>query len=97
MKILEVVEGYKMVYARGKGGVVRKYRCTSGQKKGRVVAKPSTCFTTIKQGKSTKLKKTRRLKGISQAQKRALTTKRPTFKRIKSANRPRPRSRSRKR
>jgi hypothetical protein len=93
MIVAEVIEGYKQVYARSSKGLVRKYRCTSGQKKGRVVAKPSTCFTAVGQKKSTNLKKTRRLNKVKQAQRRNLTTKRPTYGRVRKANRPRPRKR----
>jgi len=45
MLVEEIVESYKQVWARSATGVKRKYRCTSGQKKGRVVAKPATCST----------------------------------------------------
>ena len=93
MIVAEVIEGYKQVFARGAHGLVKKYRCTSGQKKGRVVAKPSTCFTAVGQKKSTSLKKTRRLSSVKQAQRRNLTTKRPTYGRVQKANRPRPRKR----
>ncbi len=95
MIVQEVIEGYKQVFARGKKGLVRKYRCTSGQKKGRVVAKPSTCFTAVGQKKSTGLKKTRRLSKVRQAQARNVTTKRPTYGRVRKANKPRPKKRRR--
>jgi len=95
MIVAEVIENYKQVFARSSKGLVRKYRCTSGQKKGRVVAKPSTCFTAVGQRKSNKLKKTRRLGSVRQAQKRNLTTKRPTYGRVRKANRPKPRKRKR--
>jgi hypothetical protein len=99
MLVEEVVEGYKQVWARDKKGVKRKYRCTSGQKKGRVVAKPSTCSTPVKQSKSIRAKKTRRHKSVTQATKRAMTVKRPTSKRVTRLNkskRIRPRKRNRK-
>jgi hypothetical protein len=102
MLVSEITEGYKQVFARTKTGVKKKYRCTSGQKKGRVVAKPATCSTPIKQGKSIRAKKTRRHKSTTQAIKRGMTIKRPTSKRVtklnKNANRKRitPRKRNRK-
>lgn len=102
MLVEEIVEGYKQVFARTKTGVKKKYRCTSGQKKGRVVAKPATCSTPIKQGKSIRAKKTRRHKSTTQAIKRGMTIKRPTSKRVtklnKNSNRKRitPRKRNRK-
>lgn len=102
MLVSEITEGYKQVFARTKTGVKKKYRCTSGQKKGRVVAKPATCSTPIKQGKSIRAKKTRRHRSTSQAIKRGMTIKRPTSKRVtrlnKNTNRKRitPRKRNRK-
>ena len=103
MLVEEIVEGYTQVWARDSKGVKRKYRCTSGQKKGRVVAKPSTCSTAVKQGKSVRAKKTRRHKSVTQATKRSMTIKRPTSKRVtrlnkSSANKSRikPRKRNRK-
>lgn len=86
MLVEEIVEGYTQVWARDSKGVKRKYRCTSGQKKGRVVAKPSTCSTAVKQGKSVRAKKTRRHKSVTQATKRSMTIKRPTSKRVTRLN-----------
>ena len=40
MKIAELTEGVVQIWGRNKGKLVRKYRCTSGQRKGRIVAKP---------------------------------------------------------
>ena len=103
MLIEEVVEGYKQVWARTKSGLKSKYRCTSGQKKGRVVAKPATFSSPVKQGKSIRAKKTRRHKSVTQATKRSMTIKRPTSKRVTRLNkssvnksRIRPRKRNRK-
>ncbi len=49
MQIADIIpEGAVQVFGRNKGKVVRKYRCTSGQKKGRIVAKPTTCSSPIR-------------------------------------------------
>lgn len=96
MLVEEIVEGYKQVWARTNTGVKRKYRCTSGPKKGRVVAKPSTCGTPVKQGQSVRTKKTRRLKGAKQSIVRGVTVKRPTHNKLKRLNKVRPRKRNRK-
>ncbi len=90
MLVEEILEGWKPVWGRSKKGVVRRYRCTDGKKKGRVVAKPSTCNTAVSVGKSTTLKKTRRTKGKAQAIKQIARLKHPTSRRIKNLNRPRP-------
>jgi hypothetical protein len=87
MLINEIIsEGYQQVWGRSKKGVVRRYRCTDGAKKGRVVAKPSTCGTAVGQSKSQTMKKTRRTKGASQSIKRGVTMKRPTSRRIAAIN-----------
>ena len=87
MLINEIInEGYKQVWGRGPKGVVRRYRCTDGAKKGRVVAKPSTCGTAVGQAKSHTMKKTRRTKGPTQAIKRGVTVKRPTSRRVAAIN-----------
>ena len=96
MLVEEILEGYKQVWARTGSGVKRKYRCTSGQKKGRVVAKPSTCGTPVKQKQSVRTKKTRRVKGAKQSIVRGMTVKRPTHNKVVRLNKVRPRKRNRK-
>lgn len=92
MFIREIVEGFVQAWGRKPGGkMVRRYRCTSGQKKGRVVAKPSTCATAVSPKKSAVLKRTRRTRGPAMAVKRKITMRRPTSKRLRSANRGRKR------
>lgn len=87
MRYAEIIESYTQVWARdSKGGVKRKYRCTSGPKKGRVVAKPATCSTPTSQKKSTSLKRTRRSKSSVQAINRSRTIRRPTTKRVYNLN-----------
>jgi hypothetical protein len=98
MLILEIVEGYKQAWGKNsKGRMVRRYRCTDGPKKGRLVAKPSTCSTRTSQRKSATLKKTRRSKGKIQSIKRNYTMKRPTSYRVRSANKSLRRRRNRRR
>lgn len=43
MLIAEITEGKFSVLSKVKGRTVRKYRCTSGTRKGRLVSQPSTC------------------------------------------------------
>lgn len=80
-------EGYKSVWGRSSKGVVRRYRCTDGKKKGRVVAKPSTCTTGVSQKKSHALKRTRWTKGRVQGIKRSMRLDHPTSRRIVKLNR----------
>jgi hypothetical protein len=56
----EVAEGATPIFGKTGNKVVRKFRCTSGSRKGRIVAKPGTC-TAPKNVKA--MKKTRRSKG----------------------------------
>jgi hypothetical protein len=81
----------------GKSGkkMTRKYRCTSGSRKGRIVAKASTCTAPLNVKKSTKMKATRRAKKSLQAV-RAQRTKRtnPISRRVAQANKSRSRKRS---
>lgn len=88
MKIIELInEGYKFVFGRNKHGLVRRYRCTDGPKKGRIVAKPATCSTSVSLKKSATAKKTRRTKGLIQDIKRSYRFKRPTTQRLIKINR----------
>jgi len=92
MLINEVTEGFMQAWGRKPNGkMVRRYRCTSGKKKGRMVAKPSTCNTAVSPKKSAVMKRTRNIRGPAQAVKRKITMRRPTSQRIKSANRARKR------
>lgn len=80
----------KQVWARSGKKVVRKYRCTSGNRKGRVVAKMNQCFAAPDIKKRTKLKQTKMRLGNRMARK-AKRTKRinPTSRRVQSLNRKR--------
>ena len=70
-----------------KGHTVRKYRCTSGSRKGRVVAKPSTCTAPKNIKSSNTLKKTRRAKGKTIDIKRSRTVRTsPTTQKLKRIN-----------
>lgn len=62
MILRELFEAATIVWGKSGSKMVRKYRCTSGQRKGRVVAKPSTCSAPINVKKSASFKKTRAMK-----------------------------------
>lgn len=65
----------KRVWARSGKKVVRKFRCTSGRRKGRVVAKIAQCFAAPDMKKRFALKKTKARLGGKMARK-ARKTKR---------------------
>ena len=52
-----------MVWSRQGGKQVRKYRCTSGLRKGRVMASPASCNAPINVAKGQTLRKTKAKKG----------------------------------
>lgn len=78
----------KQVWARSGKKVVRKYRCTSGSRKGRTVSKISQCFAAPDIKKRFQLKKTKARLGKRLARK-ARRTKRinPASRRVQSLNR----------
>jgi len=80
----------KQVWARSGKNVVRKYRCQSGRRKGRVVAKMAQCFAApnIKQSKVLKVMKARLGPRLAKKIKR---TKRinPASRRVQQMNRKR--------
>jgi len=55
-----IAEGVSQIFRRqAKGTPKRGFRCTSGPRKGRIVAKPSTCFQKMDVVKGGKIKKKR--------------------------------------
>ena len=81
-----IAEGVSQIFRRQKGGAPTKgFRCTSGHRKGRIVAKPSTCFAKLDPRKSAKIRTKRQIKA-KQAGKKLGITKRSGAgsKRLKS-------------
>ena len=79
-KILEmpdhsaIAEGVSQIFRRAKGGAPKKgFRCTSGHRKGRIVAKPSTCFAKLDPKKSAKIRTKRGIKAKQAGKKLAIT------------------------
>lgn len=82
-----ISEAVNAIWSRSGGKQVRKYRCTSGQRKGRIVAKAATCNAPINQKAKLTLSKTKRRKGSSLAIKTAKTKRsNPASKRLKRIN-----------
>ena len=77
-------------WARSGKKVVRKYRCTSGPRRNRIVAKMSQCFAAPDPKKRMQMKKTRARLG-SRMMRKAKKTKRinPASKRVQALNRKR--------
>jgi len=78
------------VWARSGKKVVRKYRCSGGQRKGRIVSNISQCFAPINAKKRAQMKRTKARLGGRMARK-AKRTKRmnPASRRVQSMNKAR--------
>lgn len=87
MKTYEII-AEKLVWAKAGNRAVRKYRCSSGSRRGRVVAQAAACFSPIDIKKRLSMKKTKAKIGSKMVRK-AQKTKRtnPISRRIRSMNR----------
>jgi len=80
-------EGYVAIAGRSGNKIVRKYRCTSGSRRGRIVSKPSTCNAPKNVRSSINIKKAKRRKGAVMAIKSARTKRaRKSAKRLSVLN-----------
>ena len=69
-----IAEGVSQIFRRAKGGAPKKgFRCTSGHRKGRIVAKPSTCFAKLDPKKSAKIRTKRQRKAKIAGKKLGIT------------------------
>jgi len=67
------IDETKMAWQRRGTKLVRKYRCTGGRRKGRIVAKPAQCFAAPDVKKRFKLRMTKAKLGARIARKSART------------------------
>jgi|TARA_B110000444_G_scaffold209615_1_gene204529 hypothetical protein len=97
MKVAEIKEGVIGIWGKNKGKLVRKYRCTSGTRKGRIVAKPATCNATKRVSSALNIKRAK-AKKASVMQVRSSRTKRASglSKRVAGANKPQSQARYKK-
>ena len=80
-------EGYVQIAGRSGNKIVRKYRCTTGKRRGRIVSKPSTCTAPKNVRSSINIKKAKRRKGSVMKIKAARTKRaRKTTQRLKNLN-----------
>jgi hypothetical protein len=69
-----IAEGVSQILRRTKGKAPKQgFRCSSGPRKGRIVAKPSTCFMKTDPKKSAKIRKKRQAKAGIAGKKLAMT------------------------
>jgi hypothetical protein len=69
------------VFSRQGNKTVRKYRCTTGARKGRIVADPETCVAPLNIKKSMTMQKTRGTKAKRAAVKSRITKRSNQFSR----------------
>jgi len=69
-----IAEGGSQIFRRRKGGAPQNgISCSSGPRKGRIVAKPSTCFQKLDPVKGSKIKRKRKQKAAIAGKKLAQT------------------------
>ena len=69
-----IAEGVSQILRRTKGKAPKQgFRCSSGPRKGRIVAKPSTCFQKTDPQKAAKIRKKRQVKARTAGKKLAQT------------------------
>ena len=80
----------KQIWGRRGKTLVRKYKCSSGNRKGRIVAKATTCNAPINVKSKLAMKKTRARKGSMMGVKSKFTKRNsPTSKTINRLNKTR--------
>jgi hypothetical protein len=90
MFIRELFEAGGNTWGRKGNKTVRKYRCTYGPRKGRVMSSPAACNKPIDIQKSVTLKQTKQKKGGSMKVKSKLTKRSNSASlRLKKLNKPR--------
>ena len=88
MRIDEIIVAEKVAWKRRGNEIKKQFRCSSGPRKGRVVATPSQCFKPIDIKKRMTLKRTKAKMG-GRLQRKAGRTKKfnPISRRLKTLNR----------
>ena len=81
-----IAEGVSQILRRTKGKAPKQgFRCSSGPRKGRIVAKPSTCFARLNVSKGAKIRKKRMAKAKIAGKKMAISKRsRPVARRLKT-------------
>lgn len=82
----DIIES-KLVWARKGKSITRKFRCTFGKRKGRLVSKPQQCSAPIDLKKRFTLKRTKAQKGARMARKARFTKRfNPASKAVQRLN-----------
>ena len=92
MEVLEIVET-TTAWKRQSNKTTRKYRCTSGPRKGQVRASPASCNAPINVKRRNTMKQTKSKMGGHGTYRQQLTKRRnPQSRRLKTLNKPRRRN-----
>ncbi len=84
---LFIEEAAKMAWARSGSKIVKKYRCTAGRRKGRIVSKPAQCTAPPDLKKRATLRRTKARMGSRIARKSKRTRRiNPASRRLKRLN-----------
>ena len=87
MRLREITEAVSTAFRRRGTKNVRKFRCKSGPRKGRVMASPASCNAPINYKRSSNLKKTKAKLGKQRSFRSGLTrTRNPASRRLKKLN-----------
>lgn len=87
MLVSEITEGYVQIFGRKGSSTVRKYRCTSGTRRGRIVAKPSTCTAPINTSSRRSLRLAKARRGATMKAKSRITKRtNPASRKLRRLN-----------
>jgi hypothetical protein len=87
MKIVEILsESVVSVWGRKGSGMARRYRCTAGIRKGRIVSSPTTCTKPKDVKKSFRFKATRARRGSAMGIKASRTKRATVSSRVRKLN-----------
>ena len=89
MIVSELLGEVNRVWSRAGGKQTRKYRCTHGHRKGRVMSSPAACNAPINVRKSASLSQTKAKRGKTMAVKSKITRRNnPASMRLPRLNKP---------
>jgi len=89
MKVFEILESSKIAFKRQGSKISRKYRCTTGLRKGQVRSSPAACNAPLNPSKARSLKITKAKRAPSMKIKRKVTMKsNPASLNVRRLNKP---------
>ena len=86
MRIVELTEAVTPIWGRKGGRMARRYRCTAGIRKGRIVGSPATCSKPKNVKRSLSMRKTISKQGSAMRIKAGRTKRSTLSRRVKKLN-----------